>query len=54
MAQYKCKSCRRVRYFMASHQSSRLTCIDCLEKKNRIVNLKLATTVSKDTYIDKL
>jgi hypothetical protein len=52
MAHYKCKSCRRVRYFMASHQSSRLTCIDCLEKKKRVVNLKLATIVSKDTNIN--
>lgn len=52
MATYKCKSCRRVRYFMASHHTSRLTCVDCLEKKKRIVKLKLATIVSKDIYID--
>ena len=52
MATYKCKSCRRVRYFMASHHTSRLTCADCLEKKKRVVKLTLASTVSNVTYND--
>lgn len=49
MPTYKCKSCRRLRYFMASHNTSRLTCYDCYDKKKRIVKMKVATIVKEDT-----